>query len=83
MQAGIRRRNSRRSITTPLLVVIFAGVMSCAAQQPPPDLKAKADAAQGTERIGLSLDYAHHELEHANSLYGEGDVEKAKLPWVR
>lgn len=56
----------------------MSGVLACAGQQTAPDLKAKADAAQGSERIGLSLAYAHQELEYANSLYGEGDVEKAE-----
>ena len=49
-----------------------------AGQQTPNDLKARADGAQGSDRITLSLDYAHHELEHANTLYTEGDVEKAE-----
>ena len=42
------------------------------------DLKARADAAQGGERVTLSLDYAHQQLELANKLYSEGDVEKAE-----
>ena len=54
------------------------GVPTAAAQQPPSDLKAKADAAQGSEKINLSLDYARHELEQADKLYTDGDVEKAE-----
>ena len=46
--------------------------------QPPADAKAKADAAQGSEKISLSLEYAHRELEYANKLYTDGDVEKAE-----
>ena len=65
-------------MATPLLMLILSGVLACAGQQPAPDLKAKADAAQGSERIGLSLEYAHRELEHANSLYSQGDLEKAE-----
>jgi len=42
------------------------------------DLKARADAAQGGERVTLSLDYAHQQLELANKLYSDGDVEKAE-----
>ena len=61
-----------------LLVLLLSSALASAAQQAPPDLKAKADSAQGNDRIGLSLEYAHHELEHANSLYAEGDVEKAE-----
>lgn len=41
-------------------------------------LKARADAAQGGERANLSLEYAHHQLEEANNLYTQGDVEKAE-----
>jgi len=41
-------------------------------------LKARADAAQGGERANLSLEYAHHQLEEANSLYTQGDVDKAE-----
>lgn len=41
-------------------------------------LKAKADAAQGGERASLSLEYAHRQLEEANNLYTQGDVDKAE-----
>ena len=41
-------------------------------------LKARADAAQGGERAPLSLEYAHQQLEEANTLYTQGDVEKAE-----
>jgi hypothetical protein len=58
--------------------VLICITLARAGQQTAPDLKTKADAAQGSERIGLSLDYAHHELEHANTLYTEGDIEKAE-----
>jgi len=51
--------------------------VTSAAQDPSANLKARADAAEGKERITLSLDYAHRELENANALYTAGDVEKA------
>jgi len=57
---------------------MLMGALAYAGQQTSSDLKAKADGAQGSDRITLSLDYAHHELEHANTLYTEGDVEKAE-----
>lgn len=41
-------------------------------------LKARADAAQGGERAILSLEYAHQQLEDANALYTQGDVDKAE-----
>jgi len=49
-----------------------------AGEQPTLDLKARADAAEGKDRVTLSLDYARHELENANGLYTSGDVEKAE-----
>ena len=45
---------------------------------PATTLKARADAAQGGERASLSLEYAHHQLEEANNLYTQGDVDKAE-----
>jgi hypothetical protein len=62
-----------------VFLIFFA--MSLCAQAPPPaasNLKDKADAAQGTERVSLSLEYAHRQLEEANRLYTDGDVEKAE-----
>ena len=53
-------------------------VLAQATSQPAPGLKAKADAAQGSEKIVLSLEYAHQQLEHANALYTEGDIEQGE-----
>ncbi len=78
MQAGTRLKSDRRGIVRQLLVFVMSGALACSAQQTPPDLKAKADAAQGTDRIGASLAYAHQELERANSLYTDGDVDKGQ-----
>ncbi len=43
-----------------------------------PALKARADAAHGGEQAKLSLEYAKRELEDANTLYTNGDVDKAQ-----
>ena len=48
-----------------------------ASDQSVADLKSRADAAQGSERVTLSLEYAHRQLEEANNLYSQGDVDKA------
>ena len=48
-------------------------------QQGASDLKARADAAEGGERAKLSIEYAREQLELANKLYSEGDVEKAQV----
>ena len=67
-----------RGLSTVIAWGMLMLAQAYAGQQTPSDLKARADGAQGSERITLSLDYAHHELEHANTLYTEGDVEKAE-----
>lgn len=62
-----------------LCLVIFSLLALADGQQPGgSELKARADAAQGGERVSLSLDYAHQQLELANKLYTDGDVEKAE-----
>jgi len=78
MRASIPKRNRIRGKAAALLVLLLLNVLAWASQQPPADLKTKADAAQGVDRIALSLDYSHQELEYANSLYTAGDVEKAE-----
>jgi len=67
-----------RTFPRVVLSLFLAGLLARAGNQPAADLKARADAAQGSERISLSLEYAHQQLEHANSLYTDGDVEKAE-----
>jgi len=57
-----------------VLVLPLAGLTS----ETTPDLKARADAAHGGERAALSMEYAHRELEEANNLYNQGEVEKAE-----
>ena len=61
-----------------MLALLLLSALVSATQPPSADLKAKADAAQGSERIGPSLEYAHQELEYANTLYTDGDVEKGE-----
>jgi hypothetical protein len=67
-----------RSVTPALVCVLLSSLLALAADQTPADLKARADSAQGSERVVLSLEYAHRELEQANTLYTDGDVEKAE-----
>jgi len=61
-----------------MLALLLLSMLASATQPPAADLKAKADAAQGSERIGPSLEYAHQQLEYANTLYTDGDVEKGE-----
>lgn len=56
-------------------------VLSCllrAGNDPLDVLKTKADAAHGGERAKLCLEYARLELESANSLFNDGQVDKAQ-----
>lgn len=67
----------RSAIVTIGLLLLFSLLM-LAGQSNSSDLKARADAAQGAERVNLSLEYAHQQLELANKLYTDGDVEKGE-----
>ena len=60
------------------MLLLLLSVLALASDQPAADLKARADAAQGGERATLSLEYAHRQLEDANKLYSQGEVEKAE-----
>jgi len=48
------------------------------ASEPASELKKHADAAQGGERAKLCMEYAHQELEAADVLFTQGEVEKAQ-----
>lgn len=61
-----------------VVLLFLLNVPGRAGEQSAADLKARADAAQGGERASLSLEYAHRELEDANALYTQGDVDKAE-----
>src|SRR5664279_4590493 len=60
------------------LLLLGIGTQGAAQQPAGSDLKSRADGAQGAERVTLSLDYAHQQLELANKLYTDGDVEKGQ-----
>ena len=42
------------------------------------ELKARADAAHGGEQAKLCLEYARRQLEDANTLFTDGQVDKAQ-----
>ena len=48
----------------------------------PEDLKTRADNAHGGDVAKLCIEYAQAELEHANDLFTEGDVEQAQAAVV-
>lgn len=68
----------RNILPATVCLLLFSLMARGAGMQTGPDLKARADAAQGSDRVMLSLDYAHQQLELANKLYSDGDVEKAE-----
>ncbi len=51
--------------------------MALAANEPLPELKARADAAHGGEQAKLCLEYAHRTLEDANALFTDGNADEA------
>jgi len=67
-----------RAVSRILLCLSLFSLLAQAGSETLPELKARADAARGGERAALSIEYAHKELEEANSLYTQGDVEKAE-----
>ena len=77
MRANTPRRSSA-SCRAALLLFCWLFAVAAAAQDELANLKSRADAAQGNERINLSLEVSHHELEYANKLYTDGNVEKAE-----
>ena len=63
------------------LVLILALLFCCVAAsktESPAELKTRADNAHGGEEAKLSIEYAQVELEHANDLFTEGDVDQAQ-----
>jgi hypothetical protein len=67
-----------RIVTTVVVLLLLLNALGRANEQSAAELKARADAAQGGERANLCLEYAHRQLEDANALYSQGDVDKAE-----
>ncbi len=59
------------------VLLFLLNALSLAHGESAAELKARADAAQGGDRAKLSLEYAQRQLEDANKLYEQGDVDKA------
>lgn len=58
-------------------LLTVAAVTAYAAQNPA-ELKTRADAAHGGEQAKLCLEYAHVQLEVANTLFNNGDADKGQ-----
>jgi len=62
-----------------ITAVVFAlAGLALAAAESTAELKARADAAQGGEKAKLCLEYAHRQLEDADKLFNQGDLEKGQ-----
>jgi hypothetical protein len=67
----------RRLLQTAAIVFLLTR-LAMGANESLPELKARADAAHGGEQAKLCLEYAHRLLEEANTLFTNGDVDKAQ-----
>ncbi len=62
-------------------IPVLALLLCCFAvskTESPADLKTRADNAHGGEEAKLCIEYAHAELEYANDLFTQGDVDQAQ-----
>jgi hypothetical protein len=66
-----------RVLSRAVAVLFLLNVLGQAHGETGAELKARADAAQGGDRAKLSLEYAQRQLEDANKLYEQGEVDKA------
>ena len=67
----------RRLLHFALLVLVSSG-LAWAGNETAAALKARADAAHDGEQAKLCLEYAHMQLEDANALFTDGQVDKAQ-----
>lgn len=61
-----------------LAAILVLGGGALALSDTPAELKARADAAHGGEQAKLCVEYAHRQLEEADNLFSNGDVDKAQ-----
>jgi hypothetical protein len=67
----------RAFVSCAAFVLVLSGMLQ-AGNNPSDVIKAKADAAHGGEQAKLCLEYAHLQLESANRLFNDGQVDKAQ-----
>jgi hypothetical protein len=67
----------RAYIPCAALLILLSSIL-LAGSELTEQLKAKADAAHGGEQAKLCLEYARQELEDSNSLFTDGQVDKAQ-----
>ncbi len=59
-------------------IVLVLTSLALAGNETASQLKARADAAHGGEQAKLCLEYARRQLEDANALFTDGEVDKAQ-----
>jgi hypothetical protein len=59
-------------------MILLLTSVALASNETPSELKARADAAHGGEQAKLCLEYARHQLDDANALFTDGQVDKAQ-----
>src|ERR1017187_4621591 len=67
----------RRNFRSVAAIFLLLGLAPAAGGQAP-DLKARANAAQGGEKARLCLEYAYRQLADADALFNQGEVNKAQ-----
>jgi tetratricopeptide (TPR) repeat protein len=67
-----------RSFVLHAAIVLVLSGLALAANETASQLKARADAAHGGEQAKLCLEYARRQLEDANALFTDGQVDKAQ-----
>ena len=58
--------------------VVTVSALVFGATQTPADLKARADSAEGGNAVKPCLEYAHVQLEAANTLFNNGDADQGQ-----
>lgn len=61
-----------------LALVLLVSGLALSKTESLPELKAHADNAHGGDEAKWSIEYAQAELEHANDLFTQGDVDQAQ-----
>jgi hypothetical protein len=67
-----------RVVPSVVVLLLLLTAVGRTSEQSAADLKARADAAHGAECTTVCLEYARRQLEDANTLYTQGDVERAE-----
>lgn len=66
------------SVVQVAALLMVLGTLAAGATETPAELKARADAAHGGDQVKLCLEYAHVQLEAANTLFDKGDADQGQ-----